>query len=87
MHTQLLIIVIPKLLGNLSHQAILLLYLGPETIMPLASVLGAVVGFLLIFWRLLLKPLKKLTRLGSDRIPEPGTRDQALTESQTGTRE
>jgi hypothetical protein len=28
-----------------------LLYLGPETIMPITSVLAAVVGVVLIFWR------------------------------------
>ena len=39
------------------------LYLGPETVMPLASIIAAVVGFLLIFWRLLLRPFKKIYRL------------------------
>lgn len=39
------------------------LYLGPETVMPLASIIAAVVGFLLIFWRLLLRPFKKIFRL------------------------
>jgi hypothetical protein len=28
--------------------------------MPLASILGVVIGFLLIFWRMLLKPFKKI---------------------------
>jgi hypothetical protein len=28
-----------------------LLYLGPETIMPITSVLAAAVGVILIFWR------------------------------------
>jgi hypothetical protein len=37
-----------------------LFYLGPETIMPLASILAAVVGFLLIFWRAILTRIKKL---------------------------
>ena len=27
------------------------MYVGPETLMPLASVLAAVVGVLLMFWR------------------------------------
>jgi hypothetical protein len=27
------------------------LYIGPDVIMPLASALAAVVGFLLMFWR------------------------------------
>lgn len=36
-------------LGQL--QAPILLYLGPETIVPLGSALAAIVGILLIFWR------------------------------------
>ena len=44
------------------------LYLGPETIMPLASILAAVVGFILIFWRLLLRPIKKIYRLIISKI-------------------
>jgi hypothetical protein len=38
----------------LPRTLIVLLYLGPETIMPLASILAAVLGFLLIFWRMML---------------------------------
>lgn len=37
-----------------------LFYLGPETIMPLASILAAIVGFLLIFWRAIVKGIKKV---------------------------
>ena len=29
----------------------ILLYLGPETILPLGSAIAALVGFILIFWR------------------------------------
>ena len=43
------------------------LYLGPETIMPLASIVAAIVGFFLIFWRLLLRPIKKIYRLISGK--------------------
>ena len=35
-------------------------YLGPESIMPLASILAAVVGFILIFWRYIVKFFKKI---------------------------
>jgi hypothetical protein len=42
----------------LRYLGVNLLYLGPETIMPLASILAAVLGFLLIFWRVILKSLK-----------------------------
>jgi hypothetical protein len=35
------------------HNSILKLlgYIGPETMLPLASVLASVTGFILIFWR------------------------------------
>jgi len=35
--------------------AVVLLYLGPETILPLASILAAVVGVLLIFWQYIVR--------------------------------
>ena len=38
------------LLMNLTWKQSLLLYLGPETIMPVTSVLAAILGVLLIFW-------------------------------------
>lgn len=37
-------------------------YLGPETLMPLASILAAIVGFFLLFWRLIVKFFKTLYR-------------------------
>lgn len=39
-------------------------YLGPETIMPLASILAAVVGISLIFWRFIVNFIKKLFKVG-----------------------
>ena len=39
---------------------LVLLYLGPETIMPLASILAAVLGFILIFWRWIVSSIKKI---------------------------
>lgn len=77
----------PKVLSGLGYQSILLLYLGPETIMPLASVLGAVVGFLLIFWRLLLKPLKKISRLLGGKNSEEVVGSPSLSELQSDTQE
>lgn len=38
------------------------LYLGPETLMPLASLLAAIAGFFLIFWRFIVKIFKKAYR-------------------------
>lgn len=37
-------------------------YLGPETLMPLASILAAIAGFFLIFWRLIVKFFRTLYR-------------------------
>jgi hypothetical protein len=37
-------------------------YLGPDTLMPLASVLAAIAGFFLMFWRVIAKFIKKTYR-------------------------
>ena len=37
-------------------------YLGPETLMPLASILAAIVGFFLMFWRVIAKFFKTAYR-------------------------
>ena len=37
-------------------------YLGPETLMPLASILAAIAGFFLMFWRLIAKFIKNTYR-------------------------
>ncbi len=37
-------------------------YLGPETLMPLASILAAIVGVFLMFWRVIIKFVKKTYR-------------------------
>ena len=37
-------------------------YLGPETLMPLASIIAAVAGFFLMFWRVIAKFTKKVYR-------------------------
>jgi hypothetical protein len=76
-----------KVVSDWGYQGIMLLYLGPETVMPLASILGVVVGFLLIFWRLLLKPFKKIARFGRDQGSEPSPRDASSTELYNDTQE
>ena len=49
-------------LFGLSDPANGLGYLGPETLMPLASVLAAIAGFFLMFWRLIFKFVKNTYR-------------------------
>lgn len=51
-------------------------YLGPETTLPLASLLGTLVGIVLIFWQFLLGFAKKLFRMlvkkgTAVRLPAP----------------
>lgn len=41
---------------------IIFTYLGPETIMPLASILATIVGAILIFWRFIVGAIKRLIR-------------------------
>ena len=48
-----------------------LFYLGPETIMPLASILATILGFLLIFWRAILRFIKrKIFHIAPDESEE-----------------
>jgi len=77
----------PQLLSTLGSQSVLLLYLGPETIMPLASILGAAVGFLLIFWRLLLKPFKKVFSFLNNEDAEPSTSNPSAPKLKSDTQE
>lgn len=56
---------------------LMLLYLGPETIMPLTSILAAIIGFLLIFWRILIKPFKKIAKSADQQQDEVSPSDPA----------
>jgi hypothetical protein len=53
------------------------LYLSPDTIMPLASILAAILGFLLLFWRVIVNFIKKLAgrgkgqQLAGDELVDP----------------
>jgi len=37
-------------------------YLGPDTLLPIASLLAAIAGFFLIFWRLIVRLVKTAYR-------------------------
>jgi hypothetical protein len=47
-----------------------LFYLGPETIMPLASILATILGFLLIFWRVIIRFIKRMLRIAPEESEE-----------------
>lgn len=42
---------------------VILLYIGPETMLPLASALAAIAGVLLMFWQRFVGLLRKLWQL------------------------
>jgi hypothetical protein len=56
-------------------------YLGPETLMPLASLLAAIAGFFLIFWRLIVRIVKtayrKIRGLPEEVPPDMDVEDPA----------
>jgi len=60
-------------------------YLGPETVMPLASILATILGFFLVFWRLIAKTVKKVVRkvrgLPDEMPPEMEIEEAPMEES------
>ena len=46
--------------SGVNYRGDLKLYLGPDTLMPVASVFAAVAGFILMFWRKLVGALKSV---------------------------
>ena len=64
--------------GNMFHIAPLMpLYLGPETIMPIASILAAILGVLLMFWRLVVRAIKYV--VAPHRSVQPDLNEAPLT--------
>lgn len=61
--------IVPGNLFKLFHGYFVFLYLGPETIMPVASILASIIGFFLVFWRLIVRFIKRLIRI-IRRMPE-----------------
>lgn len=57
-------------LGGLRMFVVGLLYLGPETIMPLASILAAALGLLLIVWRHIWGFMKKVYKFAYYKITQ-----------------
>jgi hypothetical protein len=56
-----------NLLSNflyLMPKLLLLGYLGPETVMPIASIIATIIGAILIFWRFIWGTLKKIFKKG-----------------------
>ena len=53
------------------HQlaAVFLLYSGPDQILPLLSILGAVIGFLLIWWQRFTRLVRRAWQAAFKRSP------------------
>jgi len=51
------------LLKYLIPHSFIIGYMGPETIMPLASILAAAIGFILLVWRSVFKFVKKFWKV------------------------
>lgn len=45
------------------------MYIGPETLMPLASALAAIAGVLLLFWRRTVGAVRAGVRFVTQRLP------------------
>jgi hypothetical protein len=52
---------------------LILLYVGPDQIMPLTSVLGAILGLALLFWNRLMGLVRKCLTMFSRRSDQPST--------------
>jgi hypothetical protein len=55
-----------KLNGHFGKEK-MMFYFGPDTIMPLGSILAAIVGAGLIFWNRLVLMVRKLFRIGGGK--------------------
>lgn len=47
---------------------LLMLYGGPDQLIPLASIFGAIIGFLLIFWQTCVAFLKRALRFVGQKL-------------------
>ena len=72
--------VLTSIAGSLERLPAILLYVGPDQIMPLASVLSAIVGVAIMFWHRLVGLIRKcvgvFTRRGRTSQSDPPIQDQ-----------
>jgi hypothetical protein len=58
----------------------IVLYLGPDSLLPLGSIIAAVVGFALLFWNRIVGAARKATGRGKDADPDAAASDPASTQ-------
>lgn len=72
--------VLRSVIGSLARVPAVLLYVGPDQIMPLASVLSAIIGVALMFWHKLVGLVRKcvglFTRRGRSSQSDPPIEDR-----------
>ncbi len=56
------------LLNSCKSLSYILLYTGPDQILPLMSVLGAILGVLLVFWQRLISLVRRASQFLISRI-------------------
>jgi hypothetical protein len=64
----------PNLIVHLSpvyNLLAMMLYVGPDAVMPLLSVLGAIAGGILMFWRRLSSMVRRLVKPGEEKQEAP----------------
>jgi hypothetical protein len=73
MHINLLICDLFRVFGleTTSWYGIIILYLGPETMMPVASALAGIIGAVLMFWQRLVRWMRKLVRYLKTKTGRP----------------
>ena len=71
-----------SILRFISRFSVGVLYLGPESAMPLATILTVIIGFLLLFWRLILKIVKKPFKFLYNKITGTKTGDENISDEQ-----
>ena len=62
----------------------IVLYLGPNTVMPLASIAAAVVGIILIFWRFAFGLVRGAVRTLFRRKQDSGPADETTGDIHSG---
>ncbi len=59
------------------------LYLGPETILPVASILASIIGVILMFWRLIFGSIRRVFRGPSQVTPTEVALTEVVLEEET----
>jgi undecaprenyl pyrophosphate phosphatase UppP len=81
LHAPEMLVSVQAILGAISRVPIVVAYVGPDQIMPLASVLGAIVGVAVMFWHKLVGLVRKIlgifTRRGQSTRSDPPIEDRA----------